>query len=64
MTSCGTDEALMVQRVARDQDDDDDPTVHYGLIASANRLMKNAELRDQYANERDILCFEIATFHA
>ncbi|PQK10157.1 hypothetical protein BB8028_0002g04810 [Beauveria bassiana] len=59
MTSCGTDEALMVQRVARDQDDDDDPTVHYGLIASANRLMKNAELRDQYANERDILCFEM-----
>ncbi|PMB70810.1 Vegetative incompatibility protein HET-E-1 [Beauveria bassiana] len=53
------DEALMVQRVARDQDDDDDPTVHYGLIASANRLMKNAELRDQYANERDILCFEM-----
>ncbi|KAM3485216.1 hypothetical protein MY8738_001464 [Beauveria namnaoensis] len=51
--------ALMVQRVARDQDDDDDPTVHYGLIASANRLMKNAELRDQYANQRDILCFEM-----
>ncbi|KAM0669974.1 hypothetical protein ACQRIU_000369 [Beauveria bassiana] len=58
-TSCGTDAALMVQRVARDQDDDDDPTVHYGLIASANRLMKNAELRDQYANQRDILCFEM-----
>ncbi|KAM3495330.1 hypothetical protein MY3957_001353 [Beauveria namnaoensis] len=51
--------ALMVQRVARDQDDDDDPTVHYGLIASANRLMKNAEFRDQYANQRDILCFEM-----
>ncbi|KAM3533326.1 hypothetical protein MY4038_003446 [Beauveria bassiana] len=49
----------MVQRVARDQDDDDDPTVHYGIIASANRLMKNAELRDQYANQRDILCFEM-----
>ncbi|KAM3546273.1 hypothetical protein ARSEF1564_000761 [Beauveria bassiana] len=56
---CGTDAALMVQRVARDQDDDDDQTVHYGLIASANRLMKNAELRDQYANQRDILCFEM-----
>ncbi|KAM3531642.1 hypothetical protein NHJ13051_000707 [Beauveria bassiana] len=56
---CGTDAALMVQRVARDQDDDDDPTVHCGLLASANRLMKNAELRDQYANQRDILCFEM-----
>ena len=36
-------------------------TVHYGTIASANSVMKNATERDQYANhpELNILCFEM-----
>jgi nucleoside phosphorylase len=37
----------------------DDPTVHYGLIASANQLMKNAEIRDSLAKEAGVLCFEM-----
>lgn len=51
------DDAL-IRRPPRDEDEDD-PTVHYGLIASANQLMKSATLRDQYASERDVLCFEM-----
>ncbi|OAA80114.1 hypothetical protein LEL_03600 [Akanthomyces lecanii RCEF 1005] len=58
LSSCGTDAPSLIIRPVRD-DDEDDPAVHYGLIASANRLMKDAILRDQYANERDILCFEM-----
>ena len=35
--------------------------VHYGIIASANSVMKNATERDQYANdpELNVLCFEM-----
>ncbi|EXA31454.1 hypothetical protein FOVG_17232 [Fusarium oxysporum f. sp. pisi HDV247] len=36
-------------------------TVHYGIIASANSVMKNAEERDKYARdpELNVLCFEM-----
>jgi nucleoside phosphorylase len=36
-------------------------TVHYGIIASANSVMKNATERDQYANDPElgVLCFEM-----
>lgn len=40
-------------------EEEDNPAVHYGLIASANQLMKNAFLRDKLAAERDVLCFEM-----
>lgn len=39
--------------------EDDSPVIHYGLIASANQLMKDATIRDQLAAERDVLCFEM-----
>ncbi|KAL6899992.1 hypothetical protein GGI43DRAFT_427716 [Trichoderma evansii] len=38
---------------------EDNPAIHYGLIASANQLMKNALLRDSFAVEKDVLCFEM-----
>ncbi|KAI9791524.1 MAG: hypothetical protein M1816_003868 [Peltula sp. TS41687] len=38
---------------------DDDPTIHYGLIASANQLMKDASVRDMLAEEKGVLCFEM-----
>ncbi|GKT45726.1 uncharacterized protein ColSpa_05907 [Colletotrichum spaethianum] len=38
---------------------DDDPAVFYGLIASANRLMKDAVVRDKLAREEGVLCFEM-----
>jgi len=36
-------------------------TVHYGIIASANSVMKDATARNQYANdpELNVLCFEM-----
>ena len=39
--------------------DPDDPVVHYGLIASADTLMKDAIARDRMIKEHDILCFEM-----
>jgi nucleoside phosphorylase len=41
------------------EDDDDDPGIHYGLIASGNQLMKDAMVRDRLAKEKGILCFEM-----
>lgn len=35
------------------------PTVHHGIIASANCLMMDAELRDKFAKEENVLCFEM-----
>ncbi|KAI1461860.1 hypothetical protein F4805DRAFT_475208 [Annulohypoxylon moriforme] len=37
----------------------DNPTIHHGLIASANQLMKDALVRDTLSRERDVLCFEM-----
>jgi nucleoside phosphorylase len=39
--------------------DEDDPVIHYGLIASADRLMKDAQIRDTLARKEDVLCFEM-----
>ena len=58
LSGCGTDEVSIHSRPAR-EDDEDDPTIHYGLIASANQLMKDAKVRDQYATEMNVLCFEM-----
>ncbi|KAM0255135.1 hypothetical protein ACHAQJ_006058 [Trichoderma viride] len=56
--SCGDDSSNIVIRRPREQDEDD-PAIHYGLIASGDQLMKDAEIRDKLAKERGILCFEM-----
>ncbi|KAH6957785.1 hypothetical protein BKA56DRAFT_680678 [Ilyonectria sp. MPI-CAGE-AT-0026] len=56
--SCGYDSSNLVLRHPRDEDEDN-PMIHYGLIASANRLMKDARTRDKLAVERGVLCFEM-----
>ncbi|KAK1579716.1 uncharacterized protein LY79DRAFT_563680 [Colletotrichum navitas] len=56
--ACGDNAAYLVARQERDEEDDD-PAIHYGLIASANQLMKDARVRDKLAAERDVLCFEM-----
>ncbi|KAE8310967.1 WD domain protein [Aspergillus transmontanensis] len=38
---------------------DNDPAIHYGVIASGNRVIKDAIFRDQLAAEEDVLCFEM-----
>ena len=40
-------------------EEEDNPAVHYGIIASANQLMKDASIRDELAKEKNILCFEM-----
>ncbi|GKT92457.1 ankyrin repeat protein [Colletotrichum tofieldiae] len=55
---CGDDSTHLVPRRERDEDEDS-PAVHYGLIASANQLMKDALIRDRLAAEKDVLCFEM-----
>jgi nucleoside phosphorylase len=39
--------------------DDDNPKIHYGPIASANQLMKNAIIRDKLVAEKEVICFEM-----
>jgi nucleoside phosphorylase len=55
---CGDDSAHLVLRAERDHDDDN-PKIHYGQIASANQLMKDAMLRDKLTKEHEVLCFEM-----
>ena len=52
------DDTHLIARKPRDEDEDD-PAIHYGLIASADKLMKDARFRDSLANEHGILCFEM-----
>lgn len=55
---CAEDPSKVVLRASR-ASDDDDPAIHYGLIASGNELMKDALIRDRLAAEKDVLCFEM-----
>jgi nucleoside phosphorylase len=57
---CGDNPLNLTLRPER-LEDEDNPAIHYGLIASANQLMKDALVRDKLAAEKDILCFEMET---
>jgi len=58
VAACGIDLSKLILRSERTQDEDN-PTIHYGAIASGNQLMKDASVRDRLAAEEDILCFEM-----
>jgi nucleoside phosphorylase len=55
---CASNPSNIIQRRARTTNESN-PSIHYGLIASANQVMKDALVRDQLAAEHDILCFEM-----
>lgn len=57
-TVCSNNPLSLIQRQERGEDEDDS-IIHYGLIASANTLMKNALVRDELIERKDILCFEM-----
>jgi nucleoside phosphorylase len=57
-TVCGNNPSKLVLRPERSEEEDN-PEIHYGLIASANQLMKDATVRDKLAAEKDVLCFEM-----
>lgn len=55
---CAEDPSNLVPRHERTEHEDN-PAIHYGLIASADQLMKDALIRDKLSRERDVLCFEM-----
>lgn len=55
---CARNPSNLVRRHERTKNEDN-PAIHYGLIASANQLMKDAVVRDKLAVEKDVLCFEM-----
>jgi len=55
---CGKQTTDLVQRREREQDEDN-PAIHYGVIAAANQLMKDATIRDTIATEKGVMCFEM-----
>lgn len=56
--NCNSDLSNIVVRRQRNEEEDD-PAIYYGLIASVNSLMKNAVVRDTLAREHNVLCFEM-----
>jgi nucleoside phosphorylase len=55
---CSNDPVGLVLRPGRTEEEDN-PAIHYGLVASANQLMKDASVRDTLAEKHGILCFEM-----
>ncbi|OAA60903.1 Nucleoside phosphorylase domain protein [Akanthomyces lecanii RCEF 1005] len=58
MINCYDGPSSLVQRLERTSEEDN-PAIHYGTIASANQLMKDALVRDRLAAEKNVLCFEM-----
>ncbi|KAI1176545.1 ankyrin [Nemania sp. FL0916] len=56
-TQCGTNPSNLVVREERENMRR--PVVHFGLIASANQVMKDAKIRDMLAKKEGVLCFEM-----
>jgi nucleoside phosphorylase len=55
---CSDDPSNLIFRHKRTENEDN-PAIHYGLIASANQLMEDALVRDVLAKENGVLCFEM-----
>ncbi|RDW62198.1 hypothetical protein BP6252_11631 [Coleophoma cylindrospora] len=55
-TCCGPNNVNLVERKARANTS---PKFHYGTIGSANNVLKDSVLRDQWARKENILCFEM-----
>ncbi|KAL4860327.1 hypothetical protein BDV12DRAFT_205201 [Aspergillus spectabilis] len=55
---CSKNPLNIIQRRTRTTNEPN-PAIYYGLVASANQVMKDALVRDQLAAENDILCFEM-----
>ena len=55
--SCeGCDKRHLLTRRSRDTSD---PVIHYGLIGSANQVMRHGATREKLRQEEGILCFEM-----
>lgn len=56
--TCSDDSSNLVHREQR-MTNEDNPAVHYGLIASGNQPMKDAALRDKLIADKGVLCIEM-----
>jgi nucleoside phosphorylase len=45
--------------VPREPREDSGPTIHHGLIASGNQIIKDALTRDRLSRELNVICFEM-----
>ncbi|KAE8308618.1 nucleoside phosphorylase domain-containing protein [Aspergillus transmontanensis] len=52
---CGDDPSNFIERPEREEN----PAIHYSLIASANQVMKDATFHDTLAEDKSVLCFEM-----
>ncbi|KAF5698294.1 G beta WD-40 repeats containing protein [Fusarium mundagurra] len=55
---CAVNPTNLVPRRERTEHEDN-PAIHYGTIASANQLMKDAFIRNKLASGKNVLCFEM-----
>lgn len=55
-TCVDCDPSKLISRPSRDYNE---PVIHYGLIASANRVMKDGRMRDQLAQDLGVCCVEM-----
>ncbi|KAJ5975009.1 hypothetical protein N7481_008716 [Penicillium waksmanii] len=55
-TCIDCDRSKLALRFSRDHQE---PVIHYGLIASANQVVKDARQRDQLARDLGVLCVEM-----
>ncbi|CRG86887.1 Ankyrin-3 [Talaromyces islandicus] len=55
---CSQVPSQFVERNKRPEDEDN-PAIHYGVIASGSQLMKDASVRDKLAAGAGVLCFEM-----
>lgn len=53
---CGPLDINLVKRKVRS---DTSPVLHYGTIGSADQVMKDSALRDEWARKENIICFEM-----
>ncbi|KAF3074326.1 Subtilisin DY [Trichoderma lentiforme] len=56
--TCGYESAHMVLRCERPEEEDN-PAIHYGLIASGNQVMRDALTRARLAETKGVLCFAV-----
>ncbi|KAF9873982.1 g-protein beta wd-40 repeats containing [Colletotrichum karsti] len=55
----GCSQCDTAQKVRREARDDTDPVIHYGNIASGNKVIKHGKTRDQLSKALGTLCFEM-----
>ncbi|KAM0520713.1 hypothetical protein ACHAPE_003111 [Trichoderma viride] len=57
LLACSNATSRVVSRTERSLEEN--ITIHYGLVASANQVMKDAITRDKLALQNEVLCFEM-----